>query len=270
LDRQILALVVAVLSVQAAGREGTVTGTLTLNGESTPLTHVYASVEPGIFDKSTEDVHLLLSDVALSDDTRADTFDMIHLARDGKARILEVVIDASGRPIGGSIYAKHFEGMVSVAGMHVLSRDRWERTVIEGRLSMDSPRQFMGVTFRYDARFTVPIPRPPTVEELAAARESPPALAATAYVGAVRRGDLPSFLTTLSPSAAVDYRGTDGARKLRELRADMPADTQVTTLTLQTDGSVLVAVEGHRPSDHIVIGYTLRMIRENGVWKVGK
>src|SRR5207247_524426 len=118
LDHKVLTLLAGALMLQAAGREGTVTGTLTLNGASTPLAHVYASVEPGIFDKAAEDVHILLSDVPLPDDTRADTFAMIHLARDGKARVVEVIVDASGQVISGAIYAKNFDGMVSVTGMH--------------------------------------------------------------------------------------------------------------------------------------------------------
>jgi hypothetical protein len=270
LDHQVLTLVIGALMLQAAGREGTVTGSLTLNGLSTPLTHVYASVEPGIFDKTAEDVHILLSDAPLSDEARADTFNMIHLARDGKARIVEVVIDASGQPISGSIYAKNFDGMVSVTGMHKLTRARWERSIVEGTLGMASPHEFMGVTFQYEARFRAPIPRPPTSEELAAALKSPAAHAVAAYVAAVRRGSLADLLATLTEAAAVDYRGADGGARLRELAADMPADTRPITLTLQTDGSVLVELEGRRASDGMAIGYTVRVIQENGIWKIGK
>lgn len=269
MDYQGLALGVALI-VQAAGREGTVTGTLTLNGESTPLTHVYASAEPGFFDKKVEDIHVLLSDVPLSDDARTDTFKMIHLARDGKARIVEVVINAEGTPISGSIFSKHFEGMVSVSGMHTFTRGKMDRTVIEGRLAVETPHEFMGVKFQYDAKFSAPIPRAPGAEELAAALKSPAGLGAAAYIAAVRRGNLANFLTTLTEAAAADYKGSDGAAKLRELTADMPNDTRATTLTPQTDGSVIVELEDHRPADRMTMGFTVRMVQENGVWKVGK
>src|SRR5262249_48318145 len=142
LDRQVLTFALVAFLAQAAGREGTVTGTLTLDDETTTLRHVYAAAEPGFFDKKTEDVHILFSDVPLSDATREDRFAMIHLARDGKAHILEVVIDQEGHPIGGAILAKKFDGEVSVAGMHRLTRDRWERTLVEGRLDMESPHTF--------------------------------------------------------------------------------------------------------------------------------
>jgi hypothetical protein len=267
---EVVALGLAALFLQAAGREGTVTGTLTLNGATTPLSHVYASAQPGAFDKKTEDVRVLLSDVPLDDDTRADTFALIHLARDGKARIVEVVIDASGAPISGSIFAKPFDGMVSVTGMHKFTRERLERTAIAGSLAMDTTHEFMGVTFRYEAHFIAPIPRPPTAEERAAALRSPPARAAAEYVAAVRLGQLSGFLATLTASAAADYQKNDAAGRLRELHAGMPPDTHVTDLTPQVDGTVLVDLSGRRPSDGMMIGYTIRMVLENGSWKVGQ
>jgi hypothetical protein len=253
---------------QAAGQEGSVTGTLTLDGVSVALTHVYASAQPGSFDKSTEDVHVLLSDVALSDAARADVFALIHLARDGKARILEIVIDATGLPIGGSIFAKNFDGHVSAAGMHHFDRERLERTQIAGRLSTDGPETFMGVTWQYDAHFSAPIPRKSTAAERAAALASPPARAAAAHLAALRRADLVGFLPTLSASAAADYRGPDGRDRLTALRADMPRDSRVVDLIAQTDGSVLAVVEGHQAG--VVIGHTLKMVLDGGVWKVGK
>lgn len=255
---------------QAAGTEGTVTGALTLDGLSVPLTHVYATAQPGFFDKKIEDIHVLLSSVALSDEQRADPFALIELARQGKASAVEVVIDAQGSPIGGSLFAESFDGMVSAAGMHDFERERLERGVISGRLSVKEPHTFMGVTYQYDARFTAPIPRPPTADELAAALVSPPAVAAGAYVAAVHEGQLPRVLATLSEAAAADYRGPDAADRLKQLAADMPADSRVVGLVPQTDGTVLASIEGHRAEDGMVIGYTLRMVQTRGSWRVGK
>jgi len=91
---------------QVAGREGTVTGTLTVEGVPVAITHVYATVQPGFFDKKTEDVHVLLSDVALSDEAREDVFELTKLAEKGEAHMVEITIDAQGSPIGGSLFAK--------------------------------------------------------------------------------------------------------------------------------------------------------------------
>jgi len=266
----LVALAIAALAArpvpQAAGQEGTVTGTLTLNGTHSRILHVYAHAEPGIFDKSQEDVHVLLSDVPLSDADRADPFALIHLARDGKARIVEVIIDASGEPIGGALYARDFDGMVSIAGIHVFGRERFDRTGIAGRLSTREPSDFMQVRFEYEARFSAPIPRPPTAAETAEALASPPAHAATAYLAAIRGHDLASFRATLTRASTAAYQGADAAARLQQLLDDMPADSRVVALVRQTDGSVLATVEGHE--DGVVIGHTLRLVLEGDAWKV--
>jgi hypothetical protein len=253
---------------QAEAEEGRATGGITLNGERVTLTHAYAAAKRGMFDKATEDVQVLLTDAELPDTAREDMFELIHLARDGKITAVEVLIDATGSPIGGAIYAKAFDGMISVAGVHRYAQTRKADKSIAGRLSMDRPSTFMNVTYEYDATFDARIPRPPTAEETAAALASPPARAAAAYVAAVRRGELSAFLATLAPAAAEDYRGADARDRLTQLRTDMPADSRVANLTPQPDGTALATVEGHE--NGIVIAYELKMVRVGDAWKVGK
>ena len=244
------------------------TGTLELNGTPVAIAHVWATAQPGFFDKKTEDVRLLFSDVPLADEDRADLFALIHLGRDGQARILEVVLDKDGDPISGAIYAREFDGQVSVTGMHRFARERFDRTGIAGRMYMDGPHEFMKVTFRYDLHFSAPIPRPPTAGELAAALASPPARAAAAYVAAIRRGDLAAVRAAMTADAAAAFADPDGAARLAELRGDLPADAAVVALDPRTDGSVIARVEGHR--DGMVIGSSYRMVATPAGWKVGQ
>ncbi len=142
------------------GQPGTASGSLTLDAVTVKLTHAYASVQPGFFDKKTEDTRVLLSDVPLPDAALTDVFELIHLARDGKVHVVEVDIDATGTPIGGGLFAKNFDGTVSAAGMHKFAKDRWDRTLIAGRLWVDGPQEFMNVKWHYDATFSASIPRP--------------------------------------------------------------------------------------------------------------
>ena len=120
-------LLSSAVSSRAFGQDGTATGHLTLNGETTPLTHAYASAQPGFFDKAKEDIRILLSDVELPDSALADVFELIHMGRDGKAHIVEVVLDAEAAPISGAIYAKAFNGSVSMTGMHRFAKQVFER-----------------------------------------------------------------------------------------------------------------------------------------------
>lgn len=222
----------------ALAQDGTASGQLTVNAVTVPLTHAYANAQPGFFDKTHEDVRVLLSDVPLSKEALTDVFELMKLAREDRGHIVEVVIDASGSPISGAIYAKAFDGMISAAGMHKFTSDRVEHARIAGRLAVPEPHTFTGVTWQYDATFSATIPRPPTAEDVAAALASPPAKAAAAYVAdAIKRGD-------------------------------MAKDTHVANVEKQADGSVLVSVEGHEKG--IVIGYTLQVVQTAGVWKVAK
>lgn len=251
-----------------APEAGTAAGTLTLNGTRFALMHAYASAQPGFFDKTTEDVRVLLSDVALPDSALADVFDIIHQARDGKAHVVEVLLDSTGTPIGGGIFADAFGGKVSIAGPHRFERARFESKAIEGRMWMNEPSSFMNVTFHYDATFSARIPRPPTEAEIAATLATPPALAASAYLRAVRSGDLSAVRKLLNDAAATDYSAADAADRLAQVRADIPPDSRVVLLRMQTDGTALADVEGHEQG--IVIGVILKMVQERGVWKVGK
>ena len=267
MDLGLVGVVVLALAPQAAGREGTVTGALSLNGAPVAVSHVWATAQPGFFDKSAEDVRLLFSDVPISDADRADVFALIRLAREGKARILEVLLDKDLEAISGAIFAKEFDGQVSVTGMHAFEKERFGRTGIAGRLHVDAPHEFMKVTFQYDLRFSAPIPRPPTAAERAAALASPPARAAAAYLAAVRRGDPAGVRATMTPEAGAGFAGADGAARLADLREDMPADVAVVELQPLTDGSVLAKAEGRR--DDVAIGYTLRMVETPAGWRVG-
>src|SRR5262249_6739454 len=158
-----------------------------------------------------------------------------------------------------AFYAKDFGGMVSATGMHHFTRERLERKLIAGRLAMTKPSTFEGVTFSYDARFSAPIPREPTDDELASALASPPAVAASAYIAALHGGILAAFVAPLAPGAAARCRGADATDRYNQRAADMPVDSKVVALEPQTDGSILAKIEGHE--NGLVIGFTVRMMR---------
>jgi hypothetical protein len=262
---------VALLALWAAGaraEDGRASGTLTINGTAVALKYAYATPQPAFFDKNGEDVRVRLSDIPLPAAARTDTFELLKLARQGAARIVEVVLDAKGSPLTGAIYAREFNGMVSLAGMHSFTPERMDRKTIAGRLWIDGTRNFMKVSYTYEATFSATIPRPPTDDERAAALASPPARAVEAYLAALREGALPKFVATLSRTAAADYAGPKGDARFRQLRAEMPADARPMNVTKTEDGQTQVSVEGHQ--NGIVIEYVLNVVVEDGVWKIAK
>ena len=262
-----LALVV-LLAGWAHGQDAPVSGTLTINGTAVALKYAYASAQPSFFDKNGEDIRVRLSDIALPEEAATDDFALVRLARQGAIHVVEVTVDAKGEPMTGAIYAKDFNGMVSLSGMHKFTPERMERNTIAGRLWIEGDRTFSKVTFGYDAKFTATIPRPPTEEERAVALASPPARLVETYLSALRGGHFAGFVETLSKSAAEDYAGPAGEARFKKLRGEMPADAKPANVTKLADGRVQVSVEGQQ--NGITIEYVLTVVMEAGAWKIGK
>ena len=97
----ILAAGIAVLATQAAA-DGKAEGKITVAGKSTDVTYAYASAGPGFFDKTKEDVTVILSDVPLDAKALEDEFERIHMADAGKLHAFEITFDADAKPISTS------------------------------------------------------------------------------------------------------------------------------------------------------------------------
>jgi hypothetical protein len=251
----------------AAAQEGAAAGTLLIQGERVELRHAYALAQPGFFDKSRDDVRVVISDVALDETSLNDPFALIHLARERRLRAIEVILDADREPIGGAIYDGAFEGMVSVAGIHVFEPTVFERDRVAGHLHTRDASSFRDVTFSYDVTFAAAIPRPPTAEELARTLASPPARAAGELLSALRDGSLERFRARLDPPLTSRYQGPGSEAAWSKLRAETPTDSHV--VDVRADGSQAVAtVDGTR--DGIVTEFTVTLVERSGDWRVVK
>jgi hypothetical protein len=262
----ILALALAFVPAQAAGAEGKVSGTLTLNNVAVPLRHVYATTQRGASGAGADGVRLLLSDVPLDEEARADVFTRMKLGREGLARIIEVVIGPSGVPASGALFAREFDGMVSVAGVHTFSRDQLDDRTISGRLFIDRPHILRGVRYSYDAEFTAPIPRPRTAAERAAALASPAGVVAATHLAAIRSGSLDAIVATVTADEAAAFSGPAGSQLLAAMRAELPADAHLVDVIPQVDGSMAATIEGHEAG--VVVASTWRLVLERGRWCV--
>jgi hypothetical protein len=258
----------AALLASALGAQDRASGSLTLNRVTTPLGYAYASPAPGFFDKTTEDIRLLFSDVPLPEAQRKDVFALIELGRTGRANIVEVVLNAGGAPIAGAIYSKTFNGMLSLTGMHRFDRARFDQTMVSGRMYTRQSGEFNGVTYDYSVDFAATIPRPPTAAEIASAIASPPGAAVTRYLAAIRRGELHAFLDTLTTAAASGYAGGAGTQRFAALRGEMPVDARVTRLEQVSPTMAKAVIEGNE--NGIVIEYEVLAELEEGAWKVAK
>ena len=89
---------------------GKAEGTITVNGKTTKLSYAYARAVKGFFDKTKEDVEVVLSDVPLEGKALEDQFERMHMADAGKLHAFEITIDAEGKPISTAFRHNGFKG----------------------------------------------------------------------------------------------------------------------------------------------------------------
>ena len=251
----------------AAAQAPAISGTLTVNGSSTPLRFVYADARPGFFDKAREDVRILMSSEPLTEEDRSDDTRLMRRGRSSATRIVEVTIDADGEPISGAIYAPVFNGMLSASGMHTFERVRVDRLGVSGRLGTKGPHEIGGVTWGYAAEFEVAIGRPPTEAERAASARGPAGSVATGYVAALLRGDLAGVRALVRRTGST-YEGEAGVARLAREQREYPADAAVVEVRETGSNRAVAVVQGH--ANGIVIEYEVPLARAGADWLVDR
>jgi hypothetical protein len=163
---KLFALLVTLLFESAPARAQQASGTLTVNGASTPLTHVYAFWKDQAPFSTDLHLYVFLSDVALSDDAlprdEAANGRIAELVRSNKIHAFELHFADGGKTVSagenGAIYhngvapARH--GIVGFFTYEVVHLDG---DMLEGRVKMepDAPAQS---PFKIDATFAVKVP----------------------------------------------------------------------------------------------------------------
>jgi hypothetical protein len=140
-----------------AMQPGTIAGTLTADGKSYTLTHVYARSEPGTFDPKKKQFVVDVVDAEVPPGALKDRFGMMDLARAGKVHGLSVTIDADRRVISGSFYLPGLEA-ASSTGWQQFEAVVFDAHAIEGRLYTKEPEEIFDHTLTLDARFDVSLP----------------------------------------------------------------------------------------------------------------
>ena len=266
LVQQVTAALVLLWATAAFAQTENATGGVKAKGRQYALRYAYASVQPGFFDKKTEDIRLLLTDVPVEEAVRGDVFALSRLADAGKLHGIEVVVDHKGEPMSGFLFLDAFGSMVSVAGMHRFEKKTLERKLIAGRLFTEGTHTFSGVDWSYDVAFSTAIVRPPTKEEIAAGLKSPPALTAVAHLQAIQIG-FDAFLATLTEASAASFRAPGGMDRFKALRAETPPDSRVVLIDERPDGTRVATVNARR-RDGVIIESFLTLRQEGATWKV--
>jgi hypothetical protein len=148
-------------SIQAqAPQAGTVSGTFTVAGKATKMTHVYASIGPGFFDKKKQDITVTVTDVELTPAQLADHFALSDLASAGKAHAIVFVIDDTKQIISCQLHDQAFKMSASTAGTNnQFDATTFTKTRIAGKAHTQKADTFgpKDVAYEYAITFDTPI-----------------------------------------------------------------------------------------------------------------
>jgi hypothetical protein len=261
----------ATLAATAGAQEGTASGTLTVAGKTTPLTHVYARAQKGFFDATKEDILVILSDVAIPEDALSDEFARHKMAADGTLHGVEVVLAPDKQAVSGGLLHEAFaetQGYVSVAGMHEFQAKTFDGKVVEGTLSTSKPNTFMNKTFEYTATFRAPVwHRPPPTATGAAAAQTAPGKAVLAFLKVARSGDKAAIKNLMSGEAGKELDGPNSKELIEMLKmmTPNPATAQIDTVDIKGNAAQVTVVEKSKDGS-VTSNFTL--VLEGGQWKI--
>jgi hypothetical protein len=259
-------------ALDARADDGTASGSITVNGVTTKLSHAYARAMPGFFDKTKEDVQVVLTDVPLEPKALEDEFERIHLADAGKLHAFEITLNAEGKPISTSFRDNGFK-KASPSGLSssdVYTSKVFDGKTVEGSYKSAKPGEFFGETYSFDVSFRAEITRaakvvPPTAAETAAAQKSPQAKVYRDFLNAVQKEDLAALKKLFSKEQAKNLDDPDAKKMVQMVRMMSPTDIKVLKV-VETGDAADLTVAGKQ--DGNVANGVVHMVKEGGAWKV--
>ena len=268
----VLAAGAAALAPRARAADGKAEGTITVNGKTTRLSYAYARAVKGFFDKTKEDVEVVLSDVPLEGKAREDPFERMHMAEAGKLHAFEITIDAEGKPISTAFRDNGFK-KASPSGLSsedVFTKKVFDGKTVEGRYKSAKEAEFFGETYSFDVTFRADITRaakpvPPTAAETAAARKSPQAKVYAEFLAAVQKEDLGALRKLFTKEQAKNLDSPDAKKMVGLVKMMSATDIQVLKLVEKGDTADLT-VSGKQ--DGNAANGVVHMVKEGGAWKV--
>jgi len=259
-------------SPAARAADGRAEGTITVNGKTSTLTHAYARAVPGFFDKTKEDVVVILSDVPIEGKALTDEFERIHMADAGKLHAFEITLDADGKPISTAFRDNGFK-KASPSGLSsadVFTKKVFDGKTVEGSYKSAKMHEFFGETYAFDVSFRAEITRaaktvPPTAAETAAAQKSPATKVYREYLAAVQKEDLGALRKLFTKEQAKHLDDPDAKKIVGMVKMMSATDVKVLKVAEKGDTADLT-VTGKQ--DGNTVNGVVHMAKEAGAWKV--
>ena len=256
----------------ARGADGKAEGTITVNGKTTKLSHAYARAVKGFFDKTKEDVEVILSDVPLEAKALEDPFERSRMADAGKLHAFEITIGADGKPISTRFQDNGFK-KASPSGLSsedVFTKKVFDGKTVEGSYKSAKQSEFFGETYSFDVSFKADITRapkvvPPTAAETAAAQKSPQAAVYADFLRAIQKEDVSALKKLFSKEQAKNLDDPEAKKMVGMVRMMSPTEIKVLKV-VETGDKADLTVTGKQ--DGSVASGVVHMVKEGGSWKV--
>lgn len=247
-----------------------VSGSITVNGEKTPLVLGYV-------DESPDDLIVVLA----SKEVPRDVVPFIgeEVARRLKIHAIAFTVSRADKALtqgfNGIFYPGPEMGFAGLPqGAAAIELTRCDATGIEGRVFAVEPFESFDHTFAFDAAFSFPLgtaaPPPPPVEVKISGDDSAPSKAYAAYYRAAFSGDPEKLRPYLSAAQLEEFdaASADDRAMMLEFLALRPAEIRIVKATVSGDTATL-AIEGLNETAGKSTA-EVSMVLEKGAWKLLK
>lgn len=246
-------------------------GQLTVAGNKVQIQHAYAMAQPGYFDKTKEDIVLIVTNIPLSDKAIEDRWERNALVSEGTLKTVEITINSKQQPI--SVSVKHPAFKASPSGFssnYILELKTFNEKNVEGRMYCKTEQEFFDTVYTFDFTFKAEVRRkkelpPPTEAEKAVAAKSPQAAVYLEFVEAVNAGDVKTLKKVLAADVAKGLDGPDGEEMLEFMQIGIPPKAEFQRITVKGDSATLML--SAQDEGHDLKG-TIEFIKEGNQWKV--
>jgi hypothetical protein len=265
----VCALAFFLFAAAAPGEEGTASGKLTVGGKTTPLSHAYALARKDTFDKTKENVLIVLSDVAIPDDALWEDFPGLKMAAAGKLHAVEVELNADKSVKQGGIVHGDFVDSQGYIGTQApeFKAKTFDAKTVEGSFSSGKPQVFQNKKFEYVAIFRAPVlHRPLPAATGAAAAQSAPGKVVMEFLKAAASGDKAAIKKLLAADYGKALDGPNGKAILDHWKMNHPDPVKTPIDVVNIHGSSADVLMTPKASGYPAAKFTL--VLEGGRWRI--
>jgi hypothetical protein len=246
-------------------------GQLTVAGNKVLLQYAYAMAQPGFFDKTEEDIVVIVSNIPLSDRAVEDRFQRSALVSDGTLKSVEIVINSKQQPI--SVSVRHPAFNVSPGGYssnYILELKIFNKSSVAGRMYCKAEQKFFDTIYNFDFTFNTEIrkkkQRPsPTEDEREVAAESPQAALYLKFIKALNAEDVKTLKRILAAEVAKELDGPDKDEMLEFMQMVNPPKVEFQRITVKGDSANLMLIA---QDEGVELKGMIEFIKEDDQWKV--